>query len=253
MIIEKFNDGIVICDEFPNKKLIDFIKKTSGKLPLTITDPPYGNIVKKKWDKKTSLDEFIDELIQCAKTIEELSMNGGALYVWGGIGYPKFRPFYQFLVKTELETNWQLANHITWAKKRAYGIQHNYLFIREELAYFVLGDIKKPRLFNVPYLDKKRGYPGYNKKYPAKSEYLRRTSVWSDITEILRGKIHETQKPERTIEIPIEVHTKPGEWIFDPFAGSGTTGKAARNLGRKFILIEKDKKEFDKLMKRLSK
>lgn len=89
-------------------------------------------------------------------------------------------------------------------------------------------------------------------KYPAKSEYKRRTNVWMDITEILRGKLHTAQKPERLHEIIIETHTKPGEWVLDPFAGSGTTGLAARKLGRKFILVEADRKSFELCLRRLS-
>ena len=50
----------------------------------------------------------------------------------------------------------------------------------------------------------KRGYAGCNEKYPAKSEFLRRTNVWDDVTEILRGKVHVNQKPERLMEVPIE-------------------------------------------------
>lgn len=83
-------------------------------------------------------------------------------------------------------------------------------------------------------------------KYPAKSEFFRRTNVWDDVTEIMKGKTHINQKPRRLMEIPIEVHTEPGEWVLDPFAGSGTTAFAARHLGRRFIIVEEDPEEFDK-------
>ena len=102
------------------------------------------------------------------------------------------------------------------------------------------GDRKKPRAFNIPLLDQKRGYAGYNAKYPAKSEYLRRTSVWTDITEIFRGKEHPTQKQQRLHEVMIETSSLFGDWVIDPFAGYGTTGFAARTLGRSFVLIEND-------------
>jgi len=85
-------------------------------------------------------------------------------------------------------------------------------------------------------------------KYPAKSEFLRRSNVWDDITEIMRGKTHINQKPLRLMEIPIETHTEPGEWVLDPFAGSGTTAFAARKLGRKFVVVEEDHVEFDKII-----
>jgi len=108
------------------------------------------------------------------------------MYVWGGYGKPGFRPFFEYAHRVESETDMKIANLITWQKRRAYGVQHNYLSTREEFLYMVKGDIKRPAVFNVPYLDTKRGYTGYNAKYPAKSEFYRRNNVWTDITEILR-------------------------------------------------------------------
>lgn len=239
-------DGIIIHGAFPDPDVIRIIKRY-GKLALTIADPPYGNIVADAWDDIDTDDRaFCTWMLEWTKVIADLSLSNSALYCWGGVGIPNFRPFYRYLVEVERETQYKLANHITWSKKRAYGVQHNYLFTREELAYLILGpDIKKPRKFTVPLLENKRGYAGYNEKYPAKSEFFRRTNVWMDITEIFKGKVHTAQKPDRLHEIPIEIHTNPGEYVLDPFAGSGTTGRAARKLGRKFILVEQDRKSFE--------
>lgn len=238
--------GVLIEGTFPNLEVLQAIRDRAGPLPLVIADPPYGNIVSDRWDRIATDDkQFAEWMFGWTRYLRPLMLEGAALYVWGGVGTPKFRPFYRYLADVENETDFGLANHITWSKKRAYGVQHNYLFTREELAYLVLGDIKKPRLFNVPLLDTKRGYAGYNAKYPAKSEYFRRTNVWTDITELFCGKVHVAQKPERLHEVLIETHTAPGEWVLDPFAGSGTTGRAARTLGRKFILVENDPKSFE--------
>lgn len=46
---------------------------------------------------------------------------------------------------------------------------------------------------------------------------------------------HPTQKPEALLERMIEATTLPGQTVFDPFCGSGTTGVVALRLGRKFI------------------
>lgn len=51
--------------------------------------------------------------------------------------------------------------------------------------------------------------------------------------------LHPTQKPVEVIQTLIEAFSKRGDVVLDPFAGSGTTGLAARNCGRQFILIEK--------------
>lgn len=260
MRVETLTDGIAINTEFPPdgkggvdaQQLFDVVLKAAGLLPLVIADPPYGNIVDREYDKITSGDNvFATTLINWTIAIGAMSTPGAALYFWGGIGKPRFRPYFKYLSRVEEETSYELSSLITWKKKRAYGIQWGYLFTREECAYLIKGDAKKPLKFNPPYLDVERGYEGYNKKYPAKSKFFRRTNVWDDITEIFKGKVHINQKPEALAKVMIEAHTEPGEWVMDPFAGSGSTALAARALGRKFIMIEKDPVEFEKMLKRL--
>ena len=55
-----------------------------------------------------------------------------------------------------------------------------------------------------------------------------------------KGKVHPTQKPVALMEYLIRTYTNPGETVLDFTMGSGTTGVAAQNLGRKFIGIELD-------------
>lgn len=54
------------------------------------------------------------------------------------------------------------------------------------------------------------------------------------------NKLHPTQKPVESLKPLIEAYCPPSGIVLDPFAGSGTSGIAARELGRKFILFEKD-------------
>ena len=51
---------------------------------------------------------------------------------------------------------------------------------------------------------------------------------------------HPTQKALEVMKWCIELSSKPGDTILDPFLGSGTTGVAAKLLGRNFIGIERD-------------
>lgn len=54
-----------------------------------------------------------------------------------------------------------------------------------------------------------------------------------------RGQ-HPTQKPVGVMMWALELATKPGDLVLDPFCGSGTTGVAALRLGRRFIGIERE-------------
>ena len=58
---------------------------------------------------------------------------------------------------------------------------------------------------------------------------------------IANERLHPTQKPEGLMMWCIEKFPK-AMTILDPFAGSGTTGRAAKDLGRKAVLIEREEK-----------
>ena len=58
------------------------------------------------------------------------------------------------------------------------------------------------------------------------------------------GKQHPTQKPVRLLEWCLSFIPE-AQSIVDPYMGSGTTGVACANLGRKFIGIEIEEKYFD--------
>jgi len=79
--------------------------------------------------------------------------------------------------------------------------------------------------------------------------------AWTNLDQVARrivcrpmnmdgGKAHPTQKPVRVMEWCLSFLPE-AEMILDPFAGSGTTGVACANLGRKFIGIEICESYFD--------
>jgi len=59
-----------------------------------------------------------------------------------------------------------------------------------------------------------------------------------------KERVHPTQKPVLLLEKVMEAYPS-NQTILDPFMGSGTTGVACMNLGRKFIGIELERKYFD--------
>lgn len=66
-----------------------------------------------------------------------------------------------------------------------------------------------------------------------------------------RTCLHSTQKPVALEEYFIRTYTNEGDLVLDNVAGSGTTAIAAINTNRRWIAIEKDKREFDKAKKRI--
>ena len=83
-----------------------------------------------------------------------------------------------------------------------------------------------------------------NMEKPLRIFNLHRTHLWQESPN------HPTQKPLRLMEWCIEQSGNPQK-ILDPFMGSGTTGVAAIQLGRKFIGIEREPKYFDIACKRI--
>ena len=66
-----------------------------------------------------------------------------------------------------------------------------------------------------------------------------------------KDKLHPTQKPVELLEYLIKTYTREGEIILDFTMGSGSTGVAALNTGRKFIGIELEPQYFDIAQKRM--
>lgn len=65
------------------------------------------------------------------------------------------------------------------------------------------------------------------------------------------NKIHSTQKPLELLRRVILSATDPGDLILDPMAGSGTTGAAAQELDRRFLLIERNEHYLTAIKQRL--
>ena len=75
---------------------------------------------------------------------------------------------------------------------------------------------------------------------------IRRTcpsNFWDDITvpfwSMAENTAHPTQKPEKLMAKLILASSEPGDAVFDPFGGAGTTAVAAKKLGRHFTTVEK--------------
>jgi site-specific DNA-methyltransferase (adenine-specific) len=67
------------------------------------------------------------------------------------------------------------------------------------------------------------------------------TDVWWHTIVSPTGKEktgYATQKPEGILRRIVQASSNPGDWVLDFFAGSGTTGAAAAQLGRRYVLVD---------------
>jgi DNA modification methylase len=228
---------VINCDA------LQLIKQLSSEsVDLFLFDPPYYDTVGQKWDKQwKSVADYVVWFRDLAWAAKAALKPHGSFIFFGGLGNHGFRPFWSVCQMLEDGDGaiFHCRNVITWKKRRAYGKQFDYLFCREEIAWYSMSAERTEVTFNIPYTDVKRGYAGFNKKYPAKSEYKRVSNVWDDIPELMRPE-RETQKPVTLLERLVLTHSNVDDLIVDPFAGTGTTGEAALKHGRRFIGCDTD-------------
>src|ERR1043165_5770846 len=138
--------------------------------------------------------------------------------------------------------------------------------ILQDLGFWVLNDVMWRKTNPMPNFRGRRftnahetliwaarepGAKGYTFNYEALKAGNEDVQVRSDWTiplctgeERLKGrdgkKVHPTQKPEALLARVILASSRPGDLVLDPFSGTGTTGAAAKRLGRAFIGIERD-------------
>ena len=60
-----------------------------------------------------------------------------------------------------------------------------------------------------------------------------------------------TQKPEGVLRRVLQPSSRPGDWVLDFFAGSGTTGAVAAAMGRRFVLVDENPQAVDVMRARL--
>lgn len=209
------------------------------QVALFCIDPPYYGIVEDSWDNRwRSVDEYLSWLSGILYDMRKHVRGDGSLLIFQGVGRPGEEQFpIDGLREHAQRVGWNYRNWITWKKRRAYGKSHDYLFCREEILWFSASPERTHVTFNIPLTNQLRGYPGWDKKHPAKSEFKRVSNVWDDIPELMRPE-RNCQKPVELLERLIATHSNPGDLVVDCFAGYGTTGIAARRLGRRFLGCE---------------
>ena len=94
---------------------------------------------------------------------------------------------------------------------------------------------------------KNNGVYGDYKEMPKKiyNQYYPKSIIDDCSNSSRKDRVHPTQKPVALMEYLVKTYTNQGDTVLDNCMGSGTTGLACKNLGRKFISIEQDANYFE--------
>jgi site-specific DNA-methyltransferase (adenine-specific)/modification methylase len=144
------------------------------------------------------------------------------------------------------KTGFKLNNILTWYKTNAMPniTKRTFTHSTEFVCWFVKG---KNWVFN--YNDLKEFNPhktkdGDNKQMRDFFDFIEIPIVQGK--ERIKGEdgraVHPNQKPEKLLELIIKASSNENDIVLDPFFGTGTTGKVAEELQRKWIGIEKNDK-----------
>ena len=223
-------------------------------IDMILADLPYGTTTC-KWDVIIPFEPLW-------KQYERIIKNNGAIVLFGS------QPFTSNLILSNINI---FKYCWYWKKEKGTGFAisgKRPLNIIEDICVFYKKQAKynpekklldKPYRHTLPIVKSDSGSKDNlknlnedgSRKY---KEYLYETPT--QLLEFTRDKsnrgVHPTQKPVKLLEYLIKTYTQENETVLDNVMGSGSTGVACKNLNRKFIGIEKDKKYFDIAVDRIN-
>ena len=145
-----------------------------------------------------------------------------------------------------LERHVIVRNRITWEREKGRGAKTNWKNASEDIWFCTVSDdfyfnveaVKLKRKVIAPY--KENGLPkDWEKTHEGDFRLTHPSNLWTDLTvpfwSMPENTDHPTQKPEKLIAKLILASSREGDFVFDPFLGSGTTAVVAKKLGRKLL------------------
>jgi site-specific DNA-methyltransferase (adenine-specific) len=216
--------------------LAEMAKLPTASVDLILCDLPYGT-TQNKWDSVIPLDQLWTQYWRIAKPNAAVVLTAQC-------------PFDKALGASCLEFMkyewiWQKENATGFlnAKKQPLKNHENALvFYRSQPTYN-----PQMRTGFAPYKQKQgRKSSNYGHVEPDHITESNGERYPLSIVEFKRDRegFHPTQKPVALMEYLIRTYTNPGDIVLDNTMGSGTTGVAAVNTGRRFIGIERDPNYF---------
>jgi site-specific DNA-methyltransferase (adenine-specific) len=204
---------------------------TLGPVDAVVTDPPYGIGYSSSW--KTSMN---GELRTSRSSFGEDTFNDGWIILAFQVASPNacLYCFTRWDVlqrwKESIEgAGWKVKQRLIWNKCH---------WKMGDLDYY--GSQTEDVLFAI------KGHP--------EMQYANRCNLFVSSSAYLpEGQFdHPTQKPEVVLRKFVADSTTVGATVLDPFMGSGTTGVACVQLGRRFVGVEIDEGYFKIAVKRIS-
>ena len=222
--------------------MIGMSRIQDNSVDMILCDLPYGT-TQNKWDSVIPLDRLWAEYKRIIK-------KNGAIALFAQT------PFDKILGCSNIE---MLKYEWIWAKTEGTGFLNAKkmpLKFHENILVFY----EKPPTYNPqmtkgkPYKYKKDGITSSNYGNSNGTDLIVNEGERhpKSIIEFKKDKgLHPTQKPVALLEYLIRTYTNDGETILDNCMGSGSTGVACANTGRKFIGIELDRGYFEVAQKRV--
>jgi len=215
-----------------------------GSVDMVLCDLPYGT-TQNKWDAVIPFDQLWAEYKRVGKPNCAFVLTAA-------------QPFTSALVASNLQ--W-FSQALVWKKNVASNFlnaNRQHLMRHEDVLVFSAKQptYNKQMASGKPYKQKRAGkddtgdnYGSINQRKDTINEGARNPI---SVLEFDRETgCHPTQKPVALMEYLIRTYTNEGDTVLDNTMGSGSTGVAAANTGRKFIGIERDDKYFAIARKRI--
>ncbi len=257
---EKATLLIKLTRDIPDSRLTDPITGTiygdcrqwAGALPLAqvdllFLDPPYNLDKSFNGTKfaRQSVQEYTNWLDSVLRELLPLLKPTATVYICGDwlTSQSIFSVASDHLI---------VRNRITWEREKGRGAETNFKNASEDIWFCTVSDtytfnvdaVKLRRKVIAPYTNTE-GQPkdwqrtangNYRDTYPS--------NLWTDITipfwSMPENTDHPTQKSEKLLAKLLLASTRHGDFVFDPFLGSGTTSVVAKKLGRRYLGIERD-------------